>query len=45
MLHLIHLEEPHAPWIHLPGGRTYTELSAEFDDGRPTTRGGWGRAT
>jgi hypothetical protein len=32
VLHLIHLEEPHAPWTHLPGGRTYTELSAEFDD-------------
>ena len=31
-LHLIHLEEPHAPWTHLPGGRTYTDLSAEFDD-------------
>jgi hypothetical protein len=32
VLHLIHLEEPHAPWTHLPGGRTYTDLSAEFDD-------------
>ncbi len=32
VLHLIHLEEPHAPWTHLPGGRTYTDLSAEFND-------------
>lgn len=32
VLNLLHVEEPHAPWTHLPGGRTYTDLSAEFDD-------------
>ncbi|MGH2981360.1 MAG: sulfatase-like hydrolase/transferase [Solirubrobacterales bacterium] len=32
VFNLLHVEEPHAPWTHLPGGRTYTDLSAEFDD-------------
>ena len=32
MLHLIHMEKPHAPWTHFPSGRKYTNLSAEFED-------------
>jgi hypothetical protein len=30
VLHLIHVNKPHYPWIHFPNGRTYSNLSSDF---------------